>query len=333
MTTVSHTHTAARAHERAERFQQVASDVFAPLSIRPGAVDEGGTLDCARPGRVLVTRITGGPCTVRRTPSLIGSGDRELVKVALHGRGRAGVEQDGRQCLPGPGDLVVYETTRPYELRFWEPFDLVVLGIPRTLLGPFGDRLPSRTASAVPTDGGGGRLAASLLRDAAGDLDACTGGGAPHLADALVSVVLSALAEQPVDVSATDDLGDRILTYCLGRLSDPRLSPESVARAHHVSVRHLHKVLRQRGVTLASWIRGRRLERIRRDLADPALVDRNVAVIAARWGILDATHLSRALRAECGQSASEIREAAGTDRGPTSFRTRRGGGRRPSRRS
>ncbi|MEO3973620.1 helix-turn-helix domain-containing protein [Streptomyces sp. CAU 1734] len=300
--------------ERSERFQALVSDAFAPLRVRPDEDAAEGpvpTLGSARPGQILVTRITGGPCTVQRTPSLIGSGDRELVKVALYGRGRAGVEQDGRQCLPAPGDLVLYETVRPYRLRFWDPFDLVVLGIPRTLLGPHTDPLVSRTASAVPTGAGGRRLAAALLRDAAGDLEACSGSGGPHLADALVSVVLTALAEQPVDLRPADDLGERILTHCLGRLADPRLSPESVARAHHVSVRYLHKVLQRRGVTLASWIRVRRLERIRRDLADPALADRSVSAIAAGWGVLDATHLSRALRAEYGQSAAEIRRAAG----------------------
>jgi AraC-like DNA-binding protein len=302
------------ADQRVERFQQLASDAFAPLRIRAdetaGTNGPVGTLCSAKPGQVLVTRIAGGPCTVLRTRSLIGSGDRELVKVALYGRGRAGVEQDGRQCLPGQGDLVVYETARPYELRFWDSFDIVVLGIPRKLLGPYATPLASRTASPVPTDGGGRRLAAALLRDVASDLDACAGSGGPHLADALVSVVLSALAEQPVSARPAEDLAERILTYCLGRLSDPRLSPESVARAHRVSVRYLHKVLQQREVTLASWIRGRRLERIRRDLADPALADRSVSVIAAGWGILDATHLSRALRAEFGQSAAEIRKSA-----------------------
>ncbi|MGW0578635.1 AraC-like ligand-binding domain-containing protein [Streptomyces sp. NPDC002920] len=307
------THPVPEAHDEIERFQQHASDAFAPLLIRPGTdgagAGMGGTLRSARPGEVLVSRITGGPCKVLRTHSLIGSGDRELVKVALYGRGRAGVEQDGRQCLPAPGDLVVYETVRPYELRFWEPFDLVVLGIPRALLGPHVHGLGHRTAFAVPTDGGGRRLAATLLRDAADGLDACTGSGGPHLADALVSVVLSALAEQPVVARPTDELADRILTYCLGRLSDPGLSPESVARTHSISVRYLHKVLQQRGVTLSSWIRASRLERIRRDLADPLLSDRSVALIAARWGVLDATHLSRALRAEFGQSAAEIRRS------------------------
>ncbi|GLF92685.1 AraC-like ligand-binding domain-containing protein [Streptomyces yaizuensis] len=301
--------------EQTEQFQRLVSDAFAPLRVSPDrtapAAGPAATLSCARPGEVLVTRISGGPCTVARTPSLIGSGDRELVKVALYGHGRAGVAQDGRQVLTAPGDLVVYETVRPYELRFWEPFDLVVLGIPRALLGPRAEPLAARTASAVPTDGGGRRLAAALLRDTAGDLAACTGGGAPHLADALVSMVLSALAEQPVpDRPGSDDLAERILAHCLGRLSDPRLSPESVARAHHVSVRYLHKILQRRGVSLASWIRLRRLERIRRDLTDPALADRSVSVIAAGWGVLDAKHLSRALRAEYGQSAAEIRRAA-----------------------
>ncbi|MFE0424108.1 helix-turn-helix domain-containing protein [Streptomyces sp. NPDC058953] len=309
--------------EHCERLASAASAAFAPLRIRPDASDGpavrpglSGTLRSARPGEVLVARITGGPCTVERPSSLIGSADPELVKVALHGSGRAGVEQDGRQCLTAPGDLVVYETTRPYELRFWDPFDLIVLGIPRALLGPHSDPLAARTASAVPTDGGGRRLAAALLREAAGDLDTCSGDGAPHLADALVSVVLSALAEQRITPRPADDLAERILTHCLGRLADPRLSPESVARAHHISVRYLHKVLQRRGVSLASWIRSRRLERIRRDLADPALADRSVSVIAAGWGYLDATHLSRALRAACGQSAAEIRREAARRSGP-----------------
>ncbi|MGW7383087.1 AraC-like ligand-binding domain-containing protein [Streptomyces sp. NPDC054794] len=154
--------------ELSERFEQAASDTFAPLRIRPDkttdATGPAGMLRSARPGQVLVTRVTGGPCTVVRTQSLIRSGDQKLVKVALHGRERAGVEQDGRQFLPGPGDLLVYETTRLSEPRFWEPFDIVVLGIPRILLGPHTHPLAARTATAVPTESGGGRQAVQSPR-------------------------------------------------------------------------------------------------------------------------------------------------------------------------
>jgi AraC-like DNA-binding protein len=85
---------------------------------------------------------------------------------------------------------------------------------------------------------------------------------------------------------------------------------EAVARAHRISVRYLHKILQPREVTLSAWIRRQRLERIRRDLANPLLADRTVSAIAARWGVLDGTHVSRALKAEYGRTAADIRKGS-----------------------
>lgn len=136
-----------------------------------------------------------------------------------------------------------------------------------------------------------------------------SGDAARHLTDALVSLVISELLDVPVE-RAESELADRILAYCATRLADPTLTVESVARAHRISVRYLHKTLESRDLKLSAWIRRRRLEGIRRDLADPALVDRTAAVIAARWGMLDPTHLSRALKAEFGRTAAEIRRSA-----------------------
>ncbi|MGR6919780.1 hypothetical protein ACU635_36575 [[Actinomadura] parvosata] len=72
-----------------------------------------------------------------------------------------------------------------------------------------------------------------------------------------MSVVPSAPAGQPVAAPGQDDLGDRLLAYCLGRLHDPGLTPASVAHAHHVSLRYLHKVLGARGLMPAGERRGR----------------------------------------------------------------------------
>jgi AraC-like DNA-binding protein len=82
-----------------------------------------------------------------------------------------------------------------------------------------------------------------------------------------------------------------------------------VARAHGVSVRYLHKVLAPTGSTLSAWIRRQRLDRIRRDLADESLAGRTASAIAARWGMTDTGHLSRALKAEFGMTAHEIRRS------------------------
>jgi AraC-like DNA-binding protein len=95
------------------------------------------------------------------------------------------------------------------------------------------------------------------------------------------------------------------------QLSDGDLGPESIARAHFISVRYLHVLFEREGVTVSRWIRSRRLERARRDLQDPALAHEPVMRIATRWGFHSASHFSNSVRAEYGCSPRELRAAAG----------------------
>ncbi|MDI2030307.1 helix-turn-helix domain-containing protein [Saccharopolyspora sp. TS4A08] len=299
--------------EQIGEFEASASTVFAPLRIRP--LRPGpfpNSLRAASAGDVAVTRIRCAPCQVRRTPRLIGSGDRELVKVTMLTAGRGEVEQDGRRCVLTPGDLVNYDTDRPYRLRFPESYDITVVAVPKSLLGGHVDTLASRSAVAVPTSQGVQRVVGGFFRtmtDALGDdTGGLSGDVGRHLTDALVSMVLTELAELRPEPG--EDFADRVRAHCLTRLDDPGLTVDSVARVHGVSVRYLHKVFAGSPMTLSAWIRRQRLERIRRDLADPVLADRTAAAIAARWGVLDGTHLSRALKAEFGMTAAEIRRTA-----------------------
>src|SRR5690606_31419702 len=94
-------------------------------------------------------------------------------------------------------------------------------------------------------------------------------------------------------------------------LADPDLSPATVAAAHHVSVRQLHRLFEGRDETVAARIRARRLERCRRDLLDPALAEQTVAAIGARWGLPNPSQLSRLFRQAYGVTPSELRRTAG----------------------
>ena len=58
---------------------------------------------------------------------------------------------------------------------------------------------------------------------------------------------------------------------------------------------------------MAGLIRQWRLERCRRDLLDPAQVDRPVAGIAARWGFSSAAHFSRVFREAYGLPPAAFR--------------------------
>ncbi|MFL1375964.1 MULTISPECIES: helix-turn-helix domain-containing protein [unclassified Nocardiopsis] len=296
--------------DRLDRFEAEASRAFAPMRMR-SADDRPfrGSFTSTRVDDVVLTRITAEPILVRRGPSSMSSTDPELFKVAWHVSGRAGVAQNGRECLLSPGDLVVYETGRPYELPFWEPAETIVVGVPQRLFGSHAALLRGRTAVPVRAGQGLGGVLGALFQGVSDDSTADLGtGGRHHLAAALVSLVCAAFADAAP--APDDDPWERIRAYCLANLADPALSAESIARAHGISTRYLYKLCAERGFAPTRWIRGERLARIRRDLADPALADRGAAAIAARWGVLDAAHLGRMLRAEFGETVPEIRARA-----------------------
>jgi AraC-like DNA-binding protein len=297
-------------YERFELFEAAASRSFVPVRLRvPPEVDFHATIGDAAVNGVVIARIASTPCWVHRDARTIGSGDPEMVKVALHRRGRASVEQDGRQCSPRPGDLVAYDTTKPYRLRYLDDFDITVIAIPRSRLGLDAELIGQRSASVLPATAGVRSVVAACLAGLNGSLEEVPRAAVTHLTDALVSLVTSAfVGDRRTEPDA--DLGDRIRAHCLANLTDPNLSLASVARQHGISLRYLHKLLSGRGMSPAAWIRHERLHRIRRDLANPAFANRTTGEIAARWGILDPTHLGRALKAEFGQTPREIRHTA-----------------------
>lgn len=93
-------------------------------------------------------------------------------------------------------------------------------------------------------------------------------------------------------------------------LGDAGQSPGTVAAANHTSVSYLHKLVHAEGITVAGWIRQRRLEGSHRDLADPALAARPVAAIGARWGS-GVPRFSQVFKEAQGMAPGQYRLGAG----------------------
>jgi AraC-like DNA-binding protein len=96
--------------------------------------------------------------------------------------------------------------------------------------------------------------------------------------------------------------------YVRQHLRDPALSPAGIARAHAVSLRHLHNAWRDERTTLWRWVVLRRLEGVREDLADPGLAHRSIAAIARGWCFPNPTHFARRFREEYGVTPRQWRQ-------------------------
>ncbi|MGW1161366.1 helix-turn-helix transcriptional regulator [Streptomyces sp. NPDC002513] len=102
----------------------------------------------------------------------------------------------------------------------------------------------------------------------------------------------------------------RIRAHIEANLMDPELSPESIARVHHISVRYLHKLFQVEGTSVSAWIRRHRLDACRRELGRRR---RTVAAVAQSWGFSSASHFSRLFRETYGVSPTEWQTLASSD--------------------
>ena len=261
---------------------------------------------------VSLFEIVASPHIVRRTPDLITAGERRFYKLSLQLRGTAVLEQDGRSAELQPGDLAIYTTHRPYRLSFPAPNRAMVVMFPHELLELPPDEVNRVTAVRFPNDAGLGTVINPFFVELGNHLDQLAGAHASRLVHSALDLLVTMLTQELVrgDDAINNparSLAREVREYILDHLGDPALTPTSIARANHISTRHLYTIFSGAAKPVSAWIRSRRLERIRRDLADPLHADRPVSTVAERWGLTDAAHFSRLFKAEFGESPTTYR--------------------------
>ncbi|MEU8378564.1 helix-turn-helix domain-containing protein [Streptosporangium sp. NPDC048865] len=263
----------------------------------------------------------------RRSPSRIRHSDPGHYQLSLTLRGRSGIQQEGREACLAPTDITLYDTSRTFHA--WtvaegpvpgtaggsrpDVADGLILQFPREVLPLPASAAERLLAVRLPGREGIGALLSGLLHQ----LIAQPGRSSPSDALRLSTVILdlvAALLAHELDTDASGSMTDprgvllmRIQAFVERELGEADLSPSAIASAHHISVRHLHKLFQAEGVTVGGWIRLRRLERCRRDLADPLLDGLPVSGIASRWGFTSDSHFNRAFRAAYGASPAAYR--------------------------
>ncbi|MFJ6378720.1 helix-turn-helix domain-containing protein [Kitasatospora sp. NPDC092039] len=260
-------------------------------------------------GELQVSALVFPHLEIARTPKLIRQSDPEvyLLNYFLHAEGA--LSEAGGEAAIRPGDLMVMDSSRPYSgVVRTVPGDWSHLTVqfPRRLLP-----LPEKTVRSllsVPISGhrGMGGVFSRWLTDINARAGEFTPADLPTLASVTLDLLASVLArcleadEALSPEARRSALRARINAFVEQHLSDPAMTPRAIADAHHISLRHLQQLLAEDGTPPAAWIRHRRLERCRLDLANPRLNARPIQAIAERWGFTNPTHFSRLFRATYG---------------------------------
>ncbi|MGW6541222.1 helix-turn-helix domain-containing protein, partial [Streptomyces sp. NPDC055051] len=289
------------------------SRILGPAEVTPrGEGPFDGRITTYRLACLQVSTVEADAERVSRTPALIGGSPRALVAVAVQMSGTATFVQDGRRAEVGEGDLLVYDTSRPYSFDRPRRFATRVFQVPRRALGASDSAIRQATGSVVGTADGFGAILLPFLTNMASSADGHPPAVANRLAGMVVELFDTLIAEQAHDGSEDADapshLVRRARDHIDRNLRDPDLYPEGVARALGISVRYLHRLFEGEGTTVGQLIRQRRLEECGRELARRSRTAPAVSAVAQKWGFVSPAHFSRAFRTAYGVSPSEWRD-------------------------
>ena len=175
---------------------------------------------------------------------------------------------------------------------------------------------PGDGLSARRMDGSSGLtgVLSRMMRDLVGSHDVVGDDPGDRRAGELLELVTTAAGAAPgppARAARTDrTLLAAVRAYVEEHLADPDLDPRAIAAAHFISVRQLHRLFAGEQETVARYVRRRRLERARAELACSGACELPLAAVAHGCGFTDPSVFGRAFRAAYGVTPSRYRALA-----------------------
>lgn len=291
------------AKERFDYWQDVICATYGAAASRKLTVDQfDGSLDVTPLGGAVLSRIQSQPIEYQRAPSDDES-DHFFVSLSLCAD--AYLSQCGRLAHQQAGDIVLYDSARPYTCTFPSGDDQIVLAVPRGLLQqhfPNSEHFLGRTLEGRSPLGS---LAKSMLVELWNTSELTPSTGA-RLSSAFIDVLSTAYEAAFASLSSDQQASHRdnqlklAKQYMLANLDRSDLTIDGICAAIHVSPRTLNRLFAAEETTAIRWLWQQRLSACREALSKGRFSQ--VGEAALNFGFTNFSHFSRAFKQAYGIS-------------------------------
>ncbi|MEE4160555.1 helix-turn-helix domain-containing protein [Pseudomonas viridiflava] len=291
------------AKQRFGCWRELVSSTYGLVASQPlNDAPFDGVLDIKTRNDVAFTHIESVPITYERAQ---GDAQSDHFLVSLSFCPLAVVTQNGRESRQVPGDIVIYDSARPYTCSYPQGDDQIVLTVPRDLLLhhiPQAERLLCRTLERQSPLG---RLAANLLTEI-WNSQTVPASLESRLNASFLDVLSTAFESACPDTGKTHQQRQlqSIKQFLLTHLSDPELTIEHVSQANHVSPRTLNRLFAREGTTAIRWLWQQRLSTCHDALLRGQF--RQVSEAALSFGFSNLSHFSRVFKNAYGMSPQQL---------------------------
>ncbi len=226
--------------------------------------------------------------------------DNYLAVILLSGNYL--LEQNGREVFLKPGDMAIYDATRPHRIQSSTGFSKLLVSIPRTVMRDRIAGVEHCTALQVSGKSGVGAVATRFIQSAASQVENMSAIEFSTLSEQsldLLTLALTSVRPQNFNLSRSRSISLRLIKDFIERnLTDSMLDTAMIAAGTHLSARYINDLFRDEDTSLMRYVWTRRLEKCRKDIV--SLNHHSVSTIAFKWGFNDLSHFSRAFKRQFG---------------------------------
>lgn len=268
-------------------------------------------------GKLELFDISIDPIAIYRRTEDIAKDANDDYLLATQVEGSVLVREGRVEFTQHPGSLVLMSASEPYTVIHTQKSHRLILHIPNNICkerilvhqkqGVFRPRL-------MPA-GGLVTVVHDMLKSLVFEAEKLSTTEQYTLAECLLELTATLLrsdVDQDYELQHAKQsaLFRRILEFMEANYMDCELTPEKISQANNISIRYLHSLFQQAGMTVSKWIWERRLKATREDVLDPNMSHMRISEIAYRRGFNDPAHFSRAFKSRFDISPSKLRQFA-----------------------
>ena len=222
------------ARDRVDFWSASSFDAYLPVQIRSSGQGRvrGPDVGLRGSARSSLFRIAAAANTMIRTSRAIAACDPECLHVSVVLRGQINAAQEGRTGVAGIGDVISYETSHPVVFRADQPFETLVVRVPRELLGRQATQISNLTAVGISGSEGLPRAAVAFVRGLVGGLEdgTITPTDAPNTVDCVLDLIRGLYATpagalEPTRLRSRAEILLNVQSFIEANLGDPASRP------------------------------------------------------------------------------------------------------------
>jgi AraC family transcriptional regulator, positive regulator of tynA and feaB len=222
------------------------------------------------------------------------------------------LEQNNREVFLKPGDMTIYDATRPHRIHCPNSFSKLLISIPRKLMQERLAGVEHCTALHIKCGQGIAAVASSFIQTVAQEAHSMTTTIFDATAESsldLFTMALSSVRPQNLHLSRSRSLSLYQVKYFVERnLRDPTLDTTKIVAGTRLSARYINELFKDENTSLMRYVWDRRLVHCYQELTNPMCFFKRLSEVALSWGFNDLSHFSRAFKQKYGISPRGIKE-------------------------